>query len=282
MAKPTQSNSEDSSKDSHAYNIWPTPSILASCYTVNTSNMALKGFHYSSAGAGGMRSFHPCLESYSALVSIPNSTGIPEVPSGIPSPPLRPSTSAYTTNTELTRTKKKSCGARGEGPAYTITEECGRLFCETLKTVFLGERTSVKQDLLVTGTHTIDIPHRRCDVPHGCVSDWLEIWDYAGDIHFRGFVADKADEKSLFIFFDDGLVRKDLKRGLMALIELASDSIPNCTGLIACLNRSIGPGELTRLMRDLGWVGFKLVTLDRWSKGQEATSKAWVFLGMEL
>jgi hypothetical protein len=68
----------------------------------------------------------------------------------------------------------------------------------------------------------------------------------------------------------------------MALIELASDSISNCTGLVTCLNRSIEPSELKRLTRDLGWVGFNLVTLDYWAKGRETTSETWVFLGMEI
>jgi len=64
MAKPTKSNKDDSSSNPHAYNICPTPSILASCYTVNASTMALKGFHYSSTGAGGTRSLPPCLVFY--------------------------------------------------------------------------------------------------------------------------------------------------------------------------------------------------------------------------
>lgn len=73
-----------------------------------------------------------------------------------------------------------------------------------------------------------------------------------------------------------------VQNSLMALIELASESIPNCTDLVACLERSIDPSELTRLMRDLRWVGFDLVTLDRWAEGEKSTSPKWLFLGMEI
>lgn len=70
---------------------------------------------------------------------------------------------------------------------------------------------------------------------------------------------------------------------LIALIELASDPAFDCTGVVACLHRSTEPDELRRLMRDLGWVGFRLITLAHWAQGQEkVTSEKWVFLGMEV
>jgi hypothetical protein len=47
----------------------------------------------------------------------------------------------------------------------------------------------------------------------GLVSDWIEIWDYVGGIRFRGFVADKADEKAMFVFFDQNVIGGDLKAG---------------------------------------------------------------------
>lgn len=70
---------------------------------------------------------------------------------------------------------------------------------------------------------------------------------------------------------------------LIALMELASDPSFDCTGVVACLHRSMDAGELKRLMRDLGWVGFRLITLAHWAEGhEEVTSEKWVFLGMEV
>ena len=70
---------------------------------------------------------------------------------------------------------------------------------------------------------------------------------------------------------------------LIALMELASDATFDCTGVVACLHRSTNPGELKRLMRDLGWVGFSLITLANWAEGhEEVTSEKWVFLGTEV
>jgi hypothetical protein len=67
----------------------------------------------------------------------------------------------------------------------------------------------------------------------------------------------------------------------MALIELASDSISNCTGLVTCLNRSIEPSELKRLTRDLlGWL--QPCNAGLLGQGRETTSETWVFLGMEI
>ena len=68
----------------------------------------------------------------------------------------------------------------------------------------------------------------------------------------------------------------------MALMELASDPTFDCTGLVACVDRSIEPGESKRLLRDLGWVGFNLITLEQWAGAQDITSKKWIFLGMEM
>ncbi len=94
-----------------------------------------------------------------------------------------------------------------------MTEECERLFCETLKAVFLGERSAARQDLLVTGTHRIDVLDRYNEGIRGLVTTWIEVWDYVGDTNFRGFVTGEGAEKCLFIFFDCALVGKDLKQG---------------------------------------------------------------------
>ena len=51
----------------------------------------------------------------------------------------------------------------------------------------------------------------------GLVQTWIEVWDYAGGAWFRGFVAGDDDERTLFIFFDDGMQRHDLKPGYVKI-----------------------------------------------------------------
>lgn len=51
----------------------------------------------------------------------------------------------------------------------------------------------------------------------------MEFWDYAGGASFRAFVAEKGGEKSLFAFFDSGLVGQDLKQAyVLANLGLSS------------------------------------------------------------
>ena len=47
----------------------------------------------------------------------------------------------------------------------------------------------------------------------GLVSDWVEVWDYVGGIRFRGFVAEKAGERALFVFFDRDVIGGKIKAG---------------------------------------------------------------------
>lgn len=117
----------------------------------------------------------------------------------------------------------------------------------------------------------------------GCVIKWLELWDYVGGARFRGYVAEKPDgERSMFIFLDPDVSAKDLKPGVMALLELSSIPAFACESLILCLDRQ-NP-EKEHLAHDLGWVGFEPVTLADWGSGrnEEITSNRWFFLGMEL
>lgn len=112
-----------------------------------------------------------------------------------------------------------SKGRRG-GAAHTIREECERLFCETMKTVFLGERDSVSIGSYDLGASACSPPDEGldalCDLGGGQqmsnVSLWLELWDYAGGCNFRGFVAGTGDERCLFTFFDPSAVTRDLKQ----------------------------------------------------------------------
>ena len=48
--------------------------------------------------------------------------------------------------------------------------------------------------------------------PGANVHSWLEVWDYVGGASFRGFIAEENDEKSLFAFFDPGVLGRDLKK----------------------------------------------------------------------
>lgn len=45
------------------------------------------------------------------------------------------------------------------------------------------------------------------------IKEYVEVWDYTCGARFRGFVAEKGDERSLFIFFDQEVIGQDLKPG---------------------------------------------------------------------
>jgi len=140
---------------------------------------------------------------------------------------------------------------------------------------------------------------------------FIEVWDYFGGTSFRGFIAHKAlphgqVEKTLFLFFEH-VAGTQLKQGLITLIELASECF-SCERLVICLERNAE--GLHGLVRDLGWVGFELVTLAHWIQQHDipkapgsslrsgsfssvsttssvfseddVTSEKWLFMGMEL
>lgn len=116
------------------------------------------------------------------------------------------------------------------------------------------------------------------------ITHYLELWDYLGGGSFRGFIARDplSDEKSMFLFFEH-VTDLELKHSLIALIELASE----CFGsekLVIAIDRKAEC--LQSLIRDLGWIGFELTTLDTWRGNQTKTpqgvSDKWVFVGMEL
>jgi len=95
----------------------------------------------------------------------------------------------------------------------------------------------------------------------GGVLQFIEVWDYVGGASFRGFVEEKSiGERSLFLFFEH-VEGTQLKHGLIALIELASECF-SCDRLVICLDRKAD--GLHSLIRDLGWVGFELITLSHW------------------
>jgi hypothetical protein len=53
----------------------------------------------------------------------------------------------------------------------------------------------------------------RFEKEKGAIADYIEMWDYIGGIRFRGFVAEKEDERAMFIFFDESVIKGDLKAG---------------------------------------------------------------------
>ncbi|KAK8152491.1 ornithine decarboxylase antizyme-domain-containing protein [Phyllosticta citrichinensis] len=255
-------------------------------------------------------------------------SGVPEVSSGMPSPPQSPPLAAYR---ELSTPRKQLGSARRGGAACTIAEECERLFCEALRTIFLGEGNVGCQDSLATvmcnieddddqaiDDDYINYHHRNykriatsCNIINGngiglpsppdapdvkgfdaahlccgsAIEQWIEVWDYAGGARFRGFVADNSggDEKDMFVFFDAAAAVRDLKPGLMALIELCSLPEFDCARLNVCLDRAAAPGDdMKGLMKDLGWIGFEPITLAEWTDKPPIVSDTWLFLGMEV
>ncbi|EPE02693.1 ornithine decarboxylase antizyme [Ophiostoma piceae UAMH 11346] len=98
---------------------------MASCYLIDNSATLVKGFHY-------------CTTTLT----------------GAECPPL----AAISANNEVivlpkhkNNASQRSNGAGRGGAASRIREECERLFCETMKTVFLGERTTATHASLLTG-----------------------------------------------------------------------------------------------------------------------------------
>lgn len=185
---------------------------------------------------------------------------------------------------------------------YVITEECERLFCDTMRAVFLGEGKAARNGSVVMGTirrgytatssHGVDeeeepfssVGPRQADGKLSVVERWLEVWDYVGGACFRSFVVDhdSGGRKEMFVFFEGSAIVADLKSGLMALIELASSPHLGCSTLIVCVDRDLSPSQTQGLVRDLGWVGFTAITLKDWTNGTEIFSPRWLFLALEV
>ncbi|KAI1439106.1 ornithine decarboxylase antizyme-domain-containing protein [Xylaria sp. CBS 124048] len=232
-------------------------------------------------------------------------SGIPEVPiSGLPSPPSSPPLAAITSSNELAlqpKPKKRSSDSpittslnrittsRRGGATFQIREECERFFCETMRAVFQGERNAVGNGSCLTGVYgVLTPPDHYSPIPPNSglnaaakITGWVEFWDYAGGASFRAFVAEKDGEKALFAFFDSGLVGRDLKQALIALIELADVPL-GCSNVVICMDRHMPEDHAKSLMRSLQWVGFDLTTLDSWADGVDVLSPTWLFLGMEV
>ncbi|KAJ4402527.1 hypothetical protein N0V85_005291 [Neurospora sp. IMI 360204] len=205
------------------------------------------------------------------------------------------------------------------GATLRIREECERFFCETLRAVLLGEKNSAVQGSGLASVYDNHNSNNNSnnntpltppydDYPigdehlmsrHGFdargvvagngshrVDSWIELWDYVGGTSFRGVVAEDMEtgEKTLMIFFDEQSVEgRDLKKALVALIELADGPLA-CSHMVICLDRSIPDHEAVPLMKGLQWAGFSMTTFDFWSGGKtcDVVSGKWLFMGMEL
>lgn len=175
-----------------------------------------------------------------------------------------------------------------------IREECERFFCESMKTAFQGERNLSTHGSGLTGAYLPTPPADNefsqafghaadAGAPAGFeVESCMEVWDYVGGASFRAFVADDGKEKSLFVFFDfECVMSRDLKKALMALIELADGPLA-CSHIVTCIDRRLPTQEALELTKSLQWVGFEMTTLDRWAHDVDVTSRTWVFMGMDL
>ncbi|KAI0535327.1 ornithine decarboxylase antizyme-domain-containing protein [Xylaria digitata] len=271
-------NSNSSSSNCYGEDVARQANVLASCYLVDSA-ASLKGLHYCTTGVAGL----PSPPSSPPLAAITSSNELALQPK------LKKRSSDNTTTTNLNRTTTSRRG----GATFQIREECERFFCETMKAVFQGERNAVSNGSYLTGVHGVLTPPD--DYPPTLPSSlsrsglnstvdikgWMEFWDYVGGASLRAFVAEKGDEKSLFAFFDNGLVGQDLKQALIALIELADVPL-GCSNVVICMDRLMPEDNAKSLMRSLQWVGFELTALDHWAEELDVVSDKWFFLGMEI
>lgn len=75
-----------------------------------------------------------------------------------------------------------------------------------------------------------------------------------------------------------------LSFSLIALFELAGIDAFGCSQIVACVRRSQHMNEM-ELVRNLGWCGFNLTTLETWSTGDNLgplLSTKWLFLVAEV
>ncbi|OJD17813.1 hypothetical protein AJ78_02112 [Emergomyces pasteurianus Ep9510] len=272
MAGISSSSQNNNSSRQQMFEWSPQTKVLASCYSVNTRTASLTSFHYCTT----------------------EPSGIPEVPSGHKFPPTSPPAKAPATAAAVAdqfRPSQMASGCDGEA-VQTITEECERLFCDTLWTVFLGERQLVPQQSLVIGAarnnnnKNVSVSEMTTTKAAGRIHNCIEVWDYAGDTIYRGFVAAGGNRRTLFVFFDSHTCSgHGFKSGLMALFEIASISDLSCSEMVACVDRSMDAAELDAVIRNLGWVGFELSNLHAWAvppaRGS-LISKKWLFMTVEI
>jgi hypothetical protein len=67
----------------------------------------------------------------------------------------------------------------------------------------------------------------------------------------------------------------------MALLELCETDYFRCARLVASIDRDTEPVAMDTLVKDLGWIGFELTTLEEFTGEGEVISDKWLFLEME-
>jgi hypothetical protein len=68
----------------------------------------------------------------------------------------------------------------------------------------------------------------------------------------------------------------------MTLLDLRDAPGIECSEIVICVDRDMEPQESQMLIKNLGWVGFELTTLDEWSQtSDDLISPKWLFLSLE-
>ncbi|RAH45978.1 ornithine decarboxylase antizyme [Aspergillus brunneoviolaceus CBS 621.78] len=249
-------------------------SVLASCYSVNTITSAVTGFHYCTTMGTGKILF--------PKEDANEHSGIPEVPSGFKPPSRPPLDLSIIPGMGISWPGNNLLEHKGEA-THAIPEECERLFCEHLSVIFLGERRFTEQE--PPGMGAYQSQPEIVEGMHTPIQHWLEVLDYTNDVTYRGFVTITSDgQPTIFVFFSDQTLGHGLKTGLVALFELASISAFQCLQIVACIPRSHNAVEL-EIVRNLGWCGFNLTTLQQWSVENDLNhtlSDKWLFLSAEV
>ncbi|ELQ36001.1 ornithine decarboxylase antizyme [Pyricularia oryzae] len=284
--------------------------VLASCYLVDNATASLKGLHYCTTSVTGLPS--PPTSPPLAAITSDNKLAV--------TPKSKQRRVQSTSNNNAGPGGLGSPHLRRGGATSRIREECERFFCETMWSLFRDERNSAPRGSGLTGVHQqqerqVQLEQQCYQLggggresngqlctppdeypfpdsfvaassgrnPPGRVTAWLELWDYVGGAGFRGFLAeDDEGEKSAFIFFDPGVMGRDLKSALVAAIELADGPL-ECSHLVVAIDRSIPERDTRSLMKGLQWAGFSLASLDRWAGGSlDVTSSRWLFMDYEV
>jgi hypothetical protein len=68
---------------------------------------------------------------------------------------------------------------------------------------------------------------------------------------------------------------------IMALLELCEVEYFACDRLVVCIDRQADHMARDTLVKDLGWIGFSLTTLDDFTDSGELTSDKWLFMDMD-
>jgi hypothetical protein len=63
------------------------------------------------------------------------------------------------------------------------------------------------------GAYQQNIGPEKSKTAQRAVNAYLEIWDYAYDAIYRGFVANCGGQKTLFVFFGDNAADHGIKNG---------------------------------------------------------------------